>query len=58
MPPDDIAAFLSALQRLAGDPAGCAQMAVSGRRWVEQAASPAVVARAYADLIVELNQRR
>ncbi len=58
VPPDDIVAFRSALQRLAGDPAGRQQMAVSGRRWVEQAASPAVVARAYAELIVELNQRR
>ena len=58
VPPDDIVAFRSALQRLADDPAGRQQMAVSGRRWVERAASPAVVARAYVDLIVELNQGR
>ncbi len=58
VPPDDLAAFTDALRSLAGDPAGRDRMAVAGRRWVERAASPAAVARAYADLIVELNQRR
>ena len=58
VPPDDPLALREALQRLFDDPAGCAAMAVAGRRWVESAASPAAVARAYADLIVELNQRR
>ncbi len=58
VPPDDVAAFTDALRRLADDPAGRNRMAVAGRRWVERAASPAAVARAYADLIVELNQRR
>ena len=57
VPPDDPAAFCDALQRLAADPGGRQRMAVAGRRWVEQAASPAAVARAYADLVVELNQR-
>ncbi|MBK5333750.1 MAG: glycosyltransferase, partial [Ilumatobacteraceae bacterium] len=55
--PDDAAAFCDALQRLADDPDGRHRMAVAGRRWVELAASPAAVARAYADLVVELNQR-
>ena len=58
VPPDDADALREALQRLAGDPAGRDAMGAAGRRWVESAASPAAVARAYADLIVELNQRR
>ena len=58
VPPDDPAALREALQRLADDGAGRERMAVAGRRWVEAAASPTAVARAYADLIVELNQRR
>jgi glycosyltransferase involved in cell wall biosynthesis len=58
VPPDDLRAFCDALERLASDPDGRQRMAVDGRRWVEQAASPAAVARAYADLVVELNGRR
>ena len=58
VPPDDPIAFGDALQRLVDDPAGCAEMATRGRRWVEGIASPGAVARAYADLIVELNHRR
>ncbi len=58
VPPDDPEALREALQRLAGHPAERDAMGVAGRRWVESAASPAAVARAYADLIVELNQRR
>ena len=58
VPPDDPVAFRGALQRLVGDPARCTEMAARGRRWVEDIASPAAVARAYADLIVELNHRR
>ncbi|MEY2400775.1 MAG: colanic acid biosynthesis glycosyl transferase WcaI [Ilumatobacteraceae bacterium] len=57
VPPDDLAAFQGALQRLTDDSAGRARMAVSGRHWVEHAASPTAVARAYADLILELNRR-
>lgn len=57
VPPDDPTALLDALQALAADPGGQHRMAVDGRRWVEQAASPAAVARAYADLVVALNQR-
>jgi colanic acid biosynthesis glycosyl transferase WcaI len=55
--PDDLAAFQQALQQLADDASGRRNMALAGRRWVEHAASPAAVARAYADLIVELNRR-
>ncbi|MEP7111874.1 MAG: glycosyltransferase family 4 protein [Ilumatobacteraceae bacterium] len=58
VPPDDPAAFRNALRRLVDDVTGRQEMAIAGRRWVEQAASPAAVARAYADLIVELNRRR
>ena len=43
---------------MADDFSGRQEMASAARRWVEQAASPAAVARAYADLIVELNRRR
>lgn len=57
VPPDDLAAFQDALQRLVDDPAERQHMALAGRSWVEQAASPAAVAKAYADLIVELNRR-
>ena len=55
--PDDSSAFCDALQGLAGDPDGRHRMAIAGRRWVEQAASATAVARAYADLVVTLNQR-
>jgi colanic acid biosynthesis glycosyl transferase WcaI len=58
VPPDDLVAFQGALQRLVDDPERREEMAARGRRWVEDIASPAAVARAYADLIVELNHRR
>jgi colanic acid biosynthesis glycosyl transferase WcaI len=58
VPPDDPAAFQSALQRLAGDPTGRERMAGAGRQWVEHAASPAAVAGAYVELILELNRRQ
>ena len=57
VPPDDSAAFCDALHGLVADPDGRHRMAVAGRRWVEQAASPTAVARAYADLVIALNQR-
>jgi len=56
--PDDPGAFRKALQHLADDTAGRDEMGVAGRRWVEHAASPAAIAQAYADLIVELNRHR
>jgi colanic acid biosynthesis glycosyl transferase WcaI len=57
VPPDDLEALQGALRRMADDVSGRHEMASAGRRWVEQAASPVAVARAYADLIVELKQR-
>jgi colanic acid biosynthesis glycosyl transferase WcaI len=57
VPPDDASAFCDALQGLAADPDNRRRMAVAGRGWVEQAASPAAVARAYADLVIALNRR-
>lgn len=56
--PDDPEAFRRALAELGADVDRCRAMGAAGRRWVEDAASPAAVAQAYADLIVELNQRR
>jgi colanic acid biosynthesis glycosyl transferase WcaI len=58
VPPDDLEALQGALRRMADDFSGRQEMASAARRWVEQAASPAAIARAYADLIVELNRRR
>ena len=58
VPPDDPAAFQRALQGLAADTERRVAMGAAGRRWVEHWVSPAAVARAYADLINELNQRR
>jgi glycosyltransferase involved in cell wall biosynthesis len=56
--PDDAGAFRQALQQLVDDPSRLHEMSAAGRRWVEHAASPAAVAQAYADLIVELNRPR
>ena len=58
VPPDDPAAFRRALEGLAADTERRVAMGAAGRRWVEDWVSPAAVARAYADLINELNQRR
>jgi putative colanic acid biosynthesis glycosyltransferase WcaI len=58
VPPDDPVELRAALEHLAADAGRCQAMGAAGRRWVEQAASPRAVAEAYADLIVELNQRR
>jgi colanic acid biosynthesis glycosyl transferase WcaI len=56
--PDDQVAFARALGELANDSRRRTDMAAAGRAWVEHAASPAAIAQAYVDLIVELNRRR
>ena len=58
VPPDDPVALRAALELLAADPHRRESMAAAGRRWVERAASPRVVAEAYVALIVELSERR
>jgi colanic acid biosynthesis glycosyl transferase WcaI len=51
VPPDDPAAFITALRALVDDPARRAELGASGREWVVGAASPQAVGRAYADLL-------
>ena len=58
VPPDDAESFQQALEQLAADPEHGTAMGAAGRRWVEQAVSPAAVAQAYVDLINEVNRRR
>lgn len=58
VPPDDLPAFCTALQSLLDDPAAATAMGLAGRRWVESAASPHAVARAYERLIRDLGRRR
>jgi colanic acid biosynthesis glycosyl transferase WcaI len=55
--PDHPDQFVDALRALVDDPHRCVEMGLSGRRWVEQAASPAAVAIAYEDLFRELLER-
>lgn len=55
VPPDEPAAFLAALERLVGDPAGAQAMGAAGRAWVLDRASPAAVAAAYEALFLELS---
>jgi colanic acid biosynthesis glycosyl transferase WcaI len=47
VPPDDTDAFVDALHTLLADPTRAGEMGAAGRRWVEQAVSPAAVAEAY-----------
>ncbi len=58
VPPDDAVSFERALEQLASDHERRRAMGVAGRRWVEQAVSPAAVAQAYVDLINEVNRHR
>jgi glycosyltransferase involved in cell wall biosynthesis len=58
VPPDDAVSFQGALLELASDHERRRAMGAAGRRWVEQAVSPAAVAQAYVDLIHEVNRRR
>jgi colanic acid biosynthesis glycosyl transferase WcaI len=45
--PDDPVAFVAALREMLADPAELAAAGARGRAWVEHAASPQAVARAY-----------
>ena len=58
VPPDDAEAFTKAVRTLVEDPERATEMGRSGRRWVEQMASPAAVAEAYEHLFTELCERR
>jgi colanic acid biosynthesis glycosyl transferase WcaI len=58
VPPDDQAAFITALKEMLADPARCAEMGAAARRWVAGAASPAAVADQYLQLFGRLTQRR
>ncbi|MBU6315173.1 MAG: glycosyltransferase family 4 protein [Acidobacteria bacterium] len=58
VPPDDLESFCSALQRMLDDPAATQAMGVAGRAWVEHAASPEAVARAYEALLRGIARRR
>jgi colanic acid biosynthesis glycosyl transferase WcaI len=49
--PDDVGAFVSALQRLLADPAAAAEMGRRGRAWAEAEASPAAVGATYDALL-------
>ena len=51
MPPDDLDAFVGALEAVLADSAGRAEMGTNARKWVVSHVSPAAVARAYDALI-------
>jgi len=50
VPPDDLAAFTTALSDLLDNPAGRSEMGAAARTWVESWLSPAAVAEAYESL--------
>ncbi len=52
--PDRADLFIGALRTMLADPDALAARGAAGRAWVEQAASPAAVARAYEDLVRRL----
>ena len=51
VPPDDLDAFVDAIQALTGDPERSARLGGSGRAWVVAEASPEAVGAAYDELI-------
>lgn len=57
VPPDDPEAFTKAVQRFVENPGDGVAMGESGRRWIEQWASPARVAQAYEELFLDLAAR-
>ena len=58
VPPDDLDAFVAAVERLADDPGLRASMGAAGRLWAEEWRSSASVAAAYAGLVEELAEQR
>ena len=54
VPPEDVQAFVDALEELLDDPAGRDRMGIAGRRFVEAWASPVAVAASYGALFDEL----
>jgi colanic acid biosynthesis glycosyl transferase WcaI len=57
VPPDDVDAFVAALEKLVDDEPQRREMGRRGRAWVERAVSPASVAQAYEALFAELHGR-
>ena len=57
VPPDDPAAFLTALRPLLDDAAARERMGQAGRAWVLQTASPTGVGQAYEDLFTDVANR-
>ena len=51
VPPDDLDAFVDALEKMLDEPTEAAAMGARGREWVEREASPGAVGDAYDDLI-------
>lgn len=58
VPPDDVDAFVAALDELARDDAKRHSMGHSGRKWVETHVSPSAVADAYLSLIASLGAQQ
>lgn len=58
VPPDDPGAFVHALSEMLADREALEVAGSAGRSWVESAASPVAVARAYADLILDVTPSR
>jgi colanic acid biosynthesis glycosyl transferase WcaI len=55
--PDDLEAFVGAIQTLLADPSSAAAMGASGRAWAEREASPAAVGAAYERLLAAVSSR-
>jgi colanic acid biosynthesis glycosyl transferase WcaI len=58
VPPEDPEAFTRAVRAVLADPLAAEAMGARGRQFVEEWASPAAVARRYAELFSELTARR
>lgn len=56
--PDDLDAFVEALDALLDDPDGAAEMGARGRAWAVANASPAAVGAAYSELLASLSSQR